>query len=292
MADQPTLNDDHDRGRLRGTVALITGAARGQGASHARFLAAEGADLILLDAVTAIAEVGYPMPGPAELKQVMAEAEELGARVITIEADTRDLPAVEAAVTEAVFTLGRLDTVVANAGVLGEPARTWELTQSEWDSVIGVNLTGVWATLKAATPHMISAGNGGSIILISSIAGLRGVPGVSNYVASKHALVGLAGSLANEVAEYGIRVNTIHPTNVRTPMIDNPVSAKIFRPDLDDPTLEDGIETLRRINLFADPWVEEEDISAAVVWLASNDSRFVTGAAIPVDAGMLAKYSG
>jgi SDR family mycofactocin-dependent oxidoreductase len=277
-------------GRVDGTVALITGAARGQGRAHALRLAQEGADVILVDAVSPIATIDYSMPTVEDLDAVAKEVQALGHRAVTIRADVRDVDALCAAVAGAVSELGRLDTVVANAGVLGPARRVWEYTAEEWNAVIDINLGGVWVTAKAALPPMIEQGRGGSVIFVSSIAGLRGVPNVANYVAAKHALVGLAGALANEVAEFGIRVNTVHPTNVRTPMIDNPVSARLFRPDLQNPTLDDGAAALQKINLFPVPWLEADDVSAAILWLASHDARYVTGAAIPVDAGMLSKY--
>lgn len=280
------------RGRVDGRVALVTGAARGQGRSHALRLADEGADVILLDSVAPIDEVAYDMPTGNDLDEVAELVAKTGRRAEVVVADVRDIETMTVGVRAAAERMGRFDILVANAGVLGAAKPSWELSASEWHSVVEINLTGVWNSTKAALPLMIDAGNGGSVILISSIAGLRGVPGVANYVTAKHGLVGLAGSLANEVAEYRIRVNTVHPTNVRTPMIDNPVSARIFRPDLENPTLDDGVEVLSRINLLPVPWVEEEDISAAVLWLASDESRYVTGANIPVDAGMLAKYSG
>jgi len=279
-------------GRVAGTVALVTGAARGQGRTHALRLAEEGADIVLLDAASPIQGIAYGMPTSDDLKSVAGEVIGRGQRAVIVEADVRDLAAVTVGVTRAYDEFGRLDTLVANAGVLGAAKPSWELSAEEWSTVVDINLTGVWNCVKAVMPFMIQAGQGGSVILISSIAGLRGVPGVANYAAAKHALVGLAGSVANEVAQYGIRVNTVHPTNVRTPMIDNPSSALIFRPDLEAPSLQDGIEVLRRINLLPVPWVEPEDVAAAVLWLASDEARYVTGAAIPVDAGMLSKYPG
>jgi SDR family mycofactocin-dependent oxidoreductase len=291
-ATQSLLQATQALGRVQGLVAVVTGAARGQGRAHALRLAAEGADLVLLDAAETIANVEYAMPTPADLEAVAEEVRGLGRRAVVVQADVRDLESVSKGIARAVEELGRLDILVANAGVLGAAKPSWELSRDEWDTVLDINLTGVWGCIKAALPPMISAGNGGSVILISSIAGLRGVPNVSSYVAAKHGLVGLAGSLANEVAEHGIRVNTIHPTNVRTPMIDNPTSAKIFRPDLPSPTLDDGMEALQRINLLPTPWIDPEDVSAVVLWLASAESRYITGAAIPVDAGMLSKYSG
>jgi len=279
-------------GCVQGLVAVVTGAARGQGRAHSLRLAREGADLVLLDAAEAIENVDYAMPTSADLEKVADEVRALGRRAVVIQADVRDLDRVSEGVHHAAEQLGRLDVLVANAGVLGPAKPSWELSQADWNTVVDINLTGVWTCIKATLPLMIAAGNGGSVILISSIAGLRGVPNVANYAAAKHGLVGLAGSVANEVAEHGIRVNTIHPTNVRTPMIDNPTSAKIFRPDLPAPTLDDGVEALQRINLLPVPWVDCEDVSAAVLWLASDQSRYVTGATIPVDAGMLAKYPG
>lgn len=285
-------SDRPSGGLVAGKVAFVTGAARGQGRSHALRLAEQGADLILLDAVAPIATVDYAMPSAEDFEAVVDEARKLGARVVYDAADVRDLESMEKVVAAGLAELGRLDIVVANAGILGAAAPTWMLTEEQWHSVVDVNLNGVWNTVRASVGSMIEAGNGGSVILISSIAGLRGVPNVSHYVTAKHGLVGLAGSLANEVAQYAIRVNTVHPTNVLTPMIDNPASAKLFRPDLDAPTLQDGVATLSGINLMPVPYIEARDVTAAVLWLASEESRYVTGAAIPIDAGMLAKYTG
>jgi SDR family mycofactocin-dependent oxidoreductase len=285
-------NDNHPALRLQDRVAVVTGAARGQGKAHALRLAAEGADVVMLDAVKDIHTVSYSMPSASELEAAAQEVRALGRTAVTVEADVRDVDAVVAGIAAATEHFDRLDVLVANAGVLGSAKPSWEMTLTEWNAVLETNLTGVWASTKACIPKMIDAGNGGSVILISSIAGLRGVPGVANYVSAKFGVVGLSGSLANEVAEHHIRVNTVHPTNVRTPMIDNPTSARIFRPDLQDPTLDDGVEVLSRINLLPVPWIESSDVADAVVWLASDESRYVTGATIPVDAGMLAKYPG
>lgn len=278
--------------RFSSRVALVTGAARGQGRAHALALAAEGADLILVDSASPIETVAYDLPDPSELEAVVKEVIGLGRRAVGCNVDVRRLDDLEQGVAAGVEELGRLDIVVANAGILSPPKLSWEMSELEWATTIDVNLSGVWRTTRASVPHLLAGGRGGSIILISSIAGLRGIPHVASYVSAKHGLVGLAGSLANELAEHQIRVNTVHPTNVQTPMIDNPTSAKIFRPDLEVPTLQDGVETLTRINLLPVPWVQPSDISDAVLWLASDASRFVTGAAIPVDAGMLAKYPG
>jgi SDR family mycofactocin-dependent oxidoreductase len=279
-------------GKVAGKVALVTGAARGQGKSHAVRLAEEGADLILIDAAKPIDGIAYDMPTAGELEATAEQIRKMGKRVHAYEVDVRDLAGLEAAVGGATADLGRLDVVVANAGVLSPASRTWEMPPAQWQTVVDINLTGVWHTVRATIGRMVEFGHGGSVILISSIAGLRGIPNHSNYVAAKHGLGGLAGSLANEVAEFGIRVNTVHPTNVRTPMIDNPSSAKHFRPDLSSPTLEDGRNALTAINLLPVPWVSVADVSSAVLWLASDESRYVTGASIPIDAGMLAKFTG
>lgn len=279
-------------GRLAGTVALITGAARGQGRVEAVRMAELGADLILVDLAGPVETIDYPCPTPDDLLGTAHAVVAAGGRAATAIVDVRDLDGMTSSVAEAVAEFGRLDTVVANAGVLHQPKPTWELSSDEWQATIGVNLTGVWITIKAAAPHMIAAGNGGSIILISSIAGDRGCPNVAAYVAAKHGVVGLARTAANELAPYRIRVNSVHPTNVRTEMIDNPVSARIFRPDLDDPTLDDGVGPLRTVNLMDVPWISSDDVANAVIFLASDDSTFITGAKIPVDAGSWAKWPG
>jgi len=280
------------RRRMTGKVALVTGAARGQGRSHALALAAEGAELIITDLCGSVPTVDYPLASRAELEDVCNEIKELGRGVYAAFVDVRNADAMCEAVADGVREFGQLDAVIANAGILGAPTPSWEMTPEQWHTMLDINLSGVWSTFRAAIPHMIKAGNGGSLVGISSIAGLRGIPNVSHYVAAKHGVVGLIGSLANELARYGIRANTVHPTNVRTPMIDNPVAAKIFRPDLDAPSLDDGVDVLKRINLLDMPWIDAADVTDAVLWLVSDESKRVTGAAIPVDAGMLAKYAG
>lgn len=255
-------------------------------------MAEEGADLILLDLAAPIETIDYPLPTPADLEETARRVTEAGGRCVTAIVDVRDVPGMQNAVSRGVEILGRLDVVVANAGVLNSPKPTWELSLLEWETVIGVNLTGVWATLKAALPHVIEGGRGGSVVIISSIAGGRGCPNVAPYVSAKHGVVGLARTAANELAAQRIRVNTVHPTNVRTEMIDNPVSARIFRPDMQDPTLDDGVEPLQRVNLMDVPWISADDIADTVIFLASDDSKFITGSSIPVDAGSWAKWPG
>jgi SDR family mycofactocin-dependent oxidoreductase len=279
-------------GRMSGKIAFVTGAARGQGRAHALRLAAEGADIIATDIAGPIDTVRYPAAGPPDLAETVRGVEALDRRGVSFAADVRDLDALTSGLDKAVAELGGLDVVVANAGILNAVARSWELDAADWQTMIDINLSGVWHTTKAAVPHLIRRGPGGSVVLISSIAGLRGVPGIAHYNAAKHGVTGLARTLANELAEQRIRVNSVHPTNVRTTMIDNPVSARIYRPDLPEPTFDDAIPALARMHIWDEPYVEVEDVANAVLFLAGDESRYITGIALPVDLGMTAKYTG
>ncbi len=270
--------------RLDGKVAFVTGAARGQGRSHALRLAEEGANIVALDLCEQIESVPYEMSNEEDLNETVRQVEDLDQRIVARKADVRDLAQVEEGISE----FGRIDIVCANAGIftLG-PAH--ELSRSDWDDVIGTNLTGVWKTCRAVIPHMIERGEGGSIIITSSTAGIKGYANTAHYTASKHAVVGLARSMANELAPYMIRVNTVHPTSVETPMIQNEMTYAMFRPDLEHPTRDDAREAFQALNALPIPWVEARDISNAVLWLASNEARYVTGIMVPVDAGMTQK---
>lgn len=279
-------------GRMDGKVVLVTGAARGQGRAHAVRLAGEGADVIAVDLAAPVETVGYPPATPEDLADTVAAVEALDRRVVARQADVRDTGALAAAVADGVAELGRLDGVVANAGILNAVKPSWELAEDEWQTMLDVNLTGVWHTTKVAVPHLIEQGSGGSIVLISSTAGLRGIPNIAHYNAAKHGVLGLQRTLANELVEHRIRVNSVHPTNVRTTMIENESSARIYRPDLADPTFEDAVPALANINMWPVPWIEVEDVAHAVLFLLSDESRYVTGVALPVDLGMTQKYSG
>lgn len=279
-------------GRVEGKVAFITGAARGQGRAHALRLAGEGADIIATDLAGPVDTVSYAPATPEDLAQTVREVEALDRRIFSFTADTRDYDALKNGLDEGVVELGRLDVVVANAGILNAVAPSWELDEANWRTMIDINLTGTWHACKAAVPHVVKQGPGGSIILISSTAGLRGIPGIAHYNAAKHGVLGLARTLANELAPQRIRVNSVHPTNVRTEMIDNESSARIYRPDLDNPSFEDALPSLADINMWDVPYLEVEDVANAVLWLASDESRYVTGIALPVDLGMSMKYSG
>lgn len=276
-------------GTLDGKVALVTGAARGQGRSHAIRLAEEGADIIAIDVCAPVATVEYRGATTADLDETAAEVEKLDRRILGRQADVRDLAALQAAVADGVAELGRLDVVVANAGIFTS-APVHELSEEQWNTMIDVNLTGVWKTVKATVPALIEQGSGGSIVLISSTGGVQGFPNFAHYVAAKHGVIGLARTMANELGQHEIRVNAIQPTSVLTDMIDHVGMYRLFRPDLEAPTREDFRQALLGgMNILPTPWVEPRDISNAVAWLASDEARFVTGITLPVDAGAMQK---
>lgn len=269
-------------GRLDGKVAFVTGAARGQGRAHSVRLAAEGADIIAVDICGGFDSVKLNPATPEELEETANLVQKEGRRVVARKADVRDLAGLQAAFDEGVRELGRIDVVVANAGVL-TVGWCWELTAAQWQEVIDVNLTGVFHTAKVAIPTLIKQGRGGSIIMTSSVAGLYGQPFTASYTAAKHGVVGLARAMALELSEHSIRVNTIHPTGVRTEMYNNV-------PDL-MALIESRATTLGPVFMNSLPVevMEPEDISAVVAFLASDDSKYITGAQIPVDAGKLVR---
>src|SRR6201992_2155463 len=275
-------------GRVEGKVAFITGAARGQGRSHAIRLAEEGADIIAVDLAAQVDSVPYPMATPADLAQTVKEVAALARRIGASQADVRDYSAVKAAVDDGVAQLGRLDIVAANAGIFSF-GRAEDLEEQTWQDMIDVNLTGVWHAAKAAIPHLKAGGQGGSIVLTSSAAGLKGYANIAHYVSAKHGVVGLMKTLAVELAPHFIRVNSIHPTQVDTPMIQNEATWRLFRPDLDHPTRADFEPASQAMNLLPIPWVEPADISNAVLFLASDEARYITGVPLPVDAGCVIK---
>ena len=275
-----TTPADRTSGRLAGKVALVTGAARGQGRNHAVRMAAEGADIVALDVCAPVAHLGYATAGPEDLATTARLVEEAGGRAVTAEVDVRDAAGMAAAAAEGAAALGGLDIAVANAGVCS--IQRWdEVTPELWDTVIGINLTGVWNTCTAAIPHLLERG-GGSMILISSTAGLKGQPFLTPYVASKHGLVGIMRSLANELASKHIRVNSLHPTGVDTPMLNGMVGlTERIEGDPD-------VGALFRNSLPVD-LVGPDDVSNAVLFLASDESRYVTGHTMTVDAGASAR---
>ena len=273
-------------GLLDGKVAFVTGAARGQGRSHARRLAEEGADIIAIDACATPDWLGYPLATEADLAQTVKEVESLDRRIVARRADVRDLGAVRAALAAGVAELGgRLDIVCANAAIISQPGPTWEIDLGQWRELVDVTLTGVFVTVKAAIPHMIAAGNGGCVVLTSSGAALVSGVGLADYKAAKAGVLSLTRTLACELAGHFIRVNAICPTAVDTPMIQNEGLYRLFRPDLDNPGKEDVKAGFQAMNLLPIPWIDPVDVSNAIVWLASDAARYVTGVTLPVDAG-------
>ncbi|NYE18150.1 mycofactocin-coupled SDR family oxidoreductase [Microbacterium immunditiarum] len=268
-------------GRVEGKVAFITGAARGQGRSHAIRLAQEGADIIAVDLCDTIPNVAYPSATPEDLAETVRQVEALDRRIVASQVDVRDGAAVKKAVDEGVAQLGKLDIVVANAGIC--VLTPWDETSEEvWDQTIDTNLKGVWNTVRHAAPHLVEAG-GGSVIMTSSAAGLKGLPFLTAYVASKHGVVGLMRAFATELSEHSIRVNSVHPTGVDTPMGqlgDPEAGAKLQEMMGAHPRLLPMMSNLLPIEI-----TEPVDISNAVLFLASDEARYVTSLAMAVDAG-------
>ena len=276
-------------GRVSGKVAFITGAARGQGREHAVRLAEEGADIIAVDVCGDIDGVGYPGATDSDLDETAALVEKLDRRIVTAKADVRDLEGLRAALQRGVEELGRPDVVVANAGISGIPSPAAMIDETAWQTMLDINITGVMHTVKVALPYM-SDGRGGSIILVSSMLGLRGGGYMAAYASAKHAVVGLMNSLANELAPQWIRVNSIHPGNILTPMLDNEWFHRTLRPDLAEPTMADAAEVIGHFHLLPKPLIEARAVSNAVLFLASDESHYITGAALPIDAGAVAKF--
>jgi SDR family mycofactocin-dependent oxidoreductase len=272
-------------GRVDGKVAFITGAARNQGRSHALRLAAEGADIIAVDLCEPVKSIEmYPPATEEDLAETVRLVEELDRRVLATKADVRDSGALREAVDAGVAEFGRLDIVCANAGVF-EIQPALELTDDAWREMIDINLTGVWNTCRAALPHLIEGGRGGSIVITSSTAGLKGIPNTVHYTAAKHGVVGIMRTLANEFAQHSIRVNSVHPTGVDTVMIQNEKTWGLFDPDNPHPTRETAEPVFASTNALPVPWVEPIDISNAILFLASDEARYITGVTLPVDAG-------
>jgi SDR family mycofactocin-dependent oxidoreductase len=271
------------KGILSGRVALITGAGRGQGRSHAARLAAEGADIIAADICAPVSDtITYPPATPDDLAETVRAVEAQGRKILARAVDTRDDDALRQLVSDGVEQFGRLDVLVANAAVLSW-GRLWELSDEQWNAVIDVNLTGTWRTLRAALPAMIDAGNGGSIVVVSSSAGLKATPANGHYSAAKHGLVGLTNALALEVGEFGIRVNSIHPYSVDTPMIQPDVMGEVFGKH------PSYVHSFAPMPLQPTGFMTCEEVSDVVAWLAGDASGTLTGAQIPVDKGAL-KY--
>ena len=278
-------------GRVEGKVALVTGAARGQGRAHALRLAQEGADIVALDICEPIAGVQYPGATEAELAETVELIERLDRRVLARQGDVRVQDDVDRTVADGLQQFGHIDVMVGNAGVaLLAPA--WEITEEDWKTQIDINLTGNWRTAKAVIPSMLERGNGGSIMFTTSGVVARAVGHMAHYSAAKHGLVGLCKELAVELGPHRIRVNTIQPTAVNTTMMDNEVMWTLFTPGQDDVPMEQRrqgmLDIMSQLNILEVPWVEPEDLAEGVIFLASDESRRVTGSTLVIDAGFAA----
>ena len=250
-------------------------------------LAQEGADIVAIDICAQVDSVAYPMATPEDLEETAAEVEALGRRIVAKQADVRDYAQLSRVLNEAVASLGRLDIVCANAGIYSQGVMA-QMPEQKWRDMIDINLTGVWHTCKAAIPHLVAAG-GGCMILTSSAVALRPSANIGHYGAAKHGVVGLMRTLALELANDMIRVNSVHPTGVDTAMIQNDAMYRQLAPGVEHPTREDLAPVLQSLNVLPIPWVEPIDVSNAVLFLASDEARYVTGVAFPVDAGMALK---
>jgi SDR family mycofactocin-dependent oxidoreductase len=252
-------------------------------------LAAEGADIIAVDICRPIEHVVYPAATPEDLAETVAQVERLGRRIVASQVDVRDYDALQAAVDAGVQELGRLDIAVANAGIGNAGNKLHKIPEHIWRDMIDVNLSGVWKSVKAAVPHILAGGRGGSIILTSSVGGMKAHPHTGHYIAAKHGVVGLMRTFAVELGQHSIRVNSVHPTQVNTPMALNDATFRLFAPDKENPGPEDFAPVSQMMHTLPVPWVEPEDISNAVLFFASDESRYVTGVQLPVDAGCLLK---
>lgn len=249
-------------------------------------LAEEGADIVAVDLCAELESAPYPGSRSQDLASTAQLVERLGRRVIARQADTRNLKELQSVVDEAIAEFGHVDVVCANAGI-SSFGLAWELTEDAWQEMIDVNLTGAWKTVKAVVPHMIERNEGGSIVFVSSVQGLIGVPTMAHYTASKHGVVGLMRALAAELAPHNIRVNAVNPGNVGTPMVDNPAMRQMYLPGSPDPTSEAADDVMRQLHALPTGWIDPREVSDAVLYLASHEARSITGITLPVDAGMM-----
>lgn len=270
-------------GKLDGKVALITGGARGQGRSHAVTLAREGAEIVVCDVARQIDTVPYPMATSEQLQETVRMVEDLDRRCVAVQADVRDAGQMQGAVDRTLAEFGQLDILLANAGIFSF-STVADMTDQLWDDMVDTNLKGVFHSLRAVLPHMIER-RYGRIVATSSMAGRAGFANIGHYVAAKWGVIGLVKSLAMEVAQFGITVNAVCPTVVNTDMVRNPATYRLFRPDLANPTEEQAAEGFAGLNIMPIQWVEPHDISNAILFLVSDEARYITGNAMPVAAG-------
>jgi SDR family mycofactocin-dependent oxidoreductase len=276
-------------GSLNGKVAFVTGAARGQGRSHAVRLAEQGANIIAVDICRSVETAEYPMSAPSDLEETVRLVEAAGAAILARHADVRDRAMLNDAVAAGMEQFGRLDIVIANAGI-AHYSQAIDLDPDNWTEMIDINLNGVWWSVQAALPHLIAGGRGGSVVIISSEAGLRGMQNCVHYAAAKHGVVGMMKVLALELGRYDIRVNTIHPNSVNTDMLHNDPTYRLFLPGRDDPTADEFARVAQRLNVLPMPWSEPAAISDAVSFLVSDSGRNITGIQLPVDAGQSVRW--
>jgi (+)-trans-carveol dehydrogenase len=272
--------------RLENKVALISGVARGQGRSHALRLVSEGVSIIGFDGLCTYDTVPYKQATQEDLDETVRLVEAAGGRILAGRADVRNRDEIQSIVDKGIAEFGSIDIVVANAGIGINSVLFWEVSQQEWDDVIGVCLTGAWHTVSAAVPSMIEAGKGGSIIITSSSAAQKAAPRLAPYIAAKTGVIGMMRSMANDLAPYKIRINCVAPTAVPTDFVLNDRLYQIFCPDKENPDLEDAKQVLRSFHPLGEPWIETSDISAAVAYLASDEARYISGIVLPVDLGL------
>lgn len=275
--------------RVKGKVALITGAARGMGRSNALRLAEEGADIIAVDIADQVASAPYATATAEDLALTTKLVEEQDRRILSRQVDVRDYAGLKQVVADGIAEFGHIDIVSANAGIASF-GPSHEMSEDTWNEMIDINLTGVWKTCAAVIPHMIERGQGGSLIITSSSAGLAGLANLTHYTAAKHGVVGLMRALAVELAPQSIRVNTVHPANVGTDMVHNDTIYKAFFPDIENPTREMAENAYLQMQALPVKTLDPIDISNAILFLASDEARYITGITLPVDAGGSAPY--
>jgi len=273
------------RSNLDGSVAFISGAARGQGRSHSLRLAREGVKIIGFDLCEQVSTVPFGMSRPEDLAETERLVREVGGEMVSAIADVRDQDQVDSALQAGLDRFGRLDIVLANAGILHNYKMTWMIDDEDFRNVIDVNIVGVWHTAKAAIPRLIEQGSGGSIVLTGSGASVSAMPNLAGYVASKHAVLGLMRTMAKELGRYQIRVNAVLPGNCNTPMFDNEGSRRLYVPDADEPTTDAFLQRAAAMSPMRNPYVEPGDVSEAIAYLVSPAGRWVSGVALPVDGG-------
>ncbi len=277
-------------GKLDGKVAVVTGGARGQGRSHALTLAREGADIVVCDIASQIETVPYTMSTETQLNETVRLVEDLDRRAVAVKADVRDLSQMEGVASKAMSEFGHIDILCANAGIFSF-GTVAEMSDQMWRDLIDTNLTGVFHAMRAVVPHMIRQ-NYGRIVATSSMAGKMGFPNIAHYVAAKWGVIGLVKSLALEVAGSGITVNAVCPTTVNTDMINNDAAYRLFLPGVENPTREQAMPAFQAMNPIPIPWVEPQDISNAILFLVTDDSRYITGETIAIAAGFNANNAG